>query len=440
MRIVLLALLAGLVAGGASAQSITVSKVKPVLETPNLPDNELESDADDPSVWLHPSDAAKSLVITAVKDGGARVYDLKGALVQTILPHEKSNGVGRINNVDVAYGLTLLDGSSVDVAVASDRGLDVIRVFKIVDAPEPLVEITAELYKRAFPERPRQDGTGSRPNPLKRESTVYGLGLWKKKDGTIIAVATQRQEPVVGTFRLVPVDGGLVDVVAEDSFRFPVVHDGQNLRQESEKDPRKDWNPQFEGLVVDQRNGMAYAGQESVGIWRIDLKSGKADKQPFYETRGARGSSFRNRDSVLARDVEGLTIYYGKGDSGYLIASSQGQGHGDDADPERPYDDSFIVFDLDGRKIPEYRGSFRVAKKGKIDAVQESDGADVLGFGIPGFPNGLFITQDGYDDDLDGLSGEEDSSNFKFVDWADIANSFDPPLAILPEIYNPRDR
>ena len=138
--------------------------------------------------------------------------------------------------------------------------------------------------------------------------------------------------------------------------------------------------------------------------------------------------------------MEGLTIYYGKDDSGYLIASSQGQGHGDDADPDPPYDDSFIVFDLHDREIPEYRGSFRVVKKGKIDAVQESDGADVLGLGVPGFPNGLFVTQDGYDNDLDGLSGAVDSSNFKFVDWADIAKSFDPPLAILPDVYDPRNR
>ena len=56
---------------------------------------------------------------------------------------------------------------------------------------------------------------------------------------------------------------------------------------------------------------------------------------------------------------------------------------------------------------------------------------------LPGFPNGLFVTQDGYNDDLNGLNGEVSASNFKYVDWAAIANSFDPALDINPG-YDPR--
>ena len=85
---------------------------------------------------------------------------------------------------------------------------------------------------------------------------------------------------------------------------------------------------------------------------------------------------------------------------------------------------------------PNCSGSFRIRKTPKIDAVQESDGADVISTGLPGFEQGLFITQDGYNDDI--LSGDPEASNFKYVPWERIARSFDPPLQIAPGAWNPR--
>ncbi|WP_204319900.1 phytase, partial [Klebsiella pneumoniae] len=52
------------------------------VQTPTL---SAPVDADDPAVWLHPTDAGKSLVITSVKNGGLRVYDLGGNQVQSLL-------------------------------------------------------------------------------------------------------------------------------------------------------------------------------------------------------------------------------------------------------------------------------------------------------------------------------------------------------------------
>jgi 3-phytase len=442
--------------GAALAQT----KVPPSAETPNLPGKPataVEADADDPAVWIHPTAREKSLVAAAVKDGGIRVYDLSARLVQTVLPARTDKGDGRINNVDVAYGLKFPGGRTADVVVATDRGLDVIRVFRIDgDAGKPLVEITAKPSRRAFPERPRDDGTGAIANPLDDQNTAYGLALWKRPNGEVLAVATQRGEPRLGLFRLEPKANGTVDVAYVRDFRFPVRFRGQDLRQENDDNPDKDWSPQFEGLVVDQRTGILYAGEEDVGLWRIDLgeecnrrhrcgSSGAAGPaaagvplKPFYTTRGAPGSPFRERSSHIARDVEGLTIYYGKADTGYLLASSQGQAHGDERAPEPPYDDTFAVFRLDGAATPRFLGSFRVgrSKDGAIDAVQESDGAEVISTELPGFPGGLFITQDGYDGD--DFSGDVDSTNFKFVDWRAVADAFDPPLAITPGAYDPR--
>ena len=425
-----------LAATPAFAQAPEIHKVRPTLETLTLSENVDDSDADDPSVWIAPGDRAKSLVVTAVKNGGMRVFDLKAKLVQTIPPAPRG---GRINNVDVVYGLELRDGTKIDVAVASDRGLDIIRVFKIDgDAEEPLTEITYKRSARAFPERPKKSGKGLEDNPLDDQNTVYGLTAVKDPEsGTVFAIGTQRGEARLGVFRLAPRNDGTVEAIYDRDYRFPIVHKGQNLRVENDDDPRKDWSPQFEGLAVDRRNGVLYAGQEDVGIWRVSIRARPSfEPELVYETRGSTESTFNNPDSVISRDVEGLCVYYGEDGKSYLLASSQGGAHGDQPAPDAPYDDSFAVFELDGTKKPALVGSFRVARKGDIDAVQESDGAEVISFGLPGFEKGLFITQDGYDgDDLDG---EPQLTNFKFVRWQDIANRFDPPLMITPRAYNPR--
>ena len=106
----LVALLALTMAGAAYASEPW--PVRPTVETPNLPDNAFESDGDDPAIWVHPDRPRRSLVVTAVKDGGLRVYDLAGKLVQTIDPVSTPDGDGRINNVDVAYGLKLPRGGA----------------------------------------------------------------------------------------------------------------------------------------------------------------------------------------------------------------------------------------------------------------------------------------------------------------------------------------
>jgi 3-phytase len=414
-----------------------VFPVRPAIETPNLPDNMFEADGDDPAIWVHLSSPRRSLVVTAVKDGGARVYDLEGKLVQTIDPVIRADGEGRINNVDVAYGLRLPGGGTIDVAVGSDRALDVIRVWRIrPNATVPLVEVTADPDRRAFPRRPRSDGPGLEANPVDDQNTAYGLTLWHDRDAQrLFAVVTQRGQPRLGLFRLRARADGMVAVEFERDWLFPAVHDGQDLRIENDDDPLRDWSPQFEGLTVDQRTGVLYAGQEDVGIWRIDLKTGRADTRPFYETRGSTSSSFNEPRSVISRDVEGLCIYYGPGRSGYLLASSQGNAHGDQPTPDAPWDDSFAVFEL-RMGTPKLLGSFRIRRNHGIDAVQESDGAEVLSTGLPGFAQGLFVTQDGYNNDI--LSGDPEASNFKYVPWERIARSFDPPLMIAPGAWNPR--
>ncbi len=133
--------------------------------------------------------------------------------------------------------------------------------------------------------------------------------------------------------------------------------------------------------------------------------------------------------SPLVPDIEGLSIYYGAEGTGYLIANSQG-------------DSSYAVFSREGTN--EYLGSFVVGDNNGIDQVNESDGLDIINVGLGSeFPNGLLVVQDGANDPQFVVEDEEElenaSTNFKFVDWEQVASSFENPLQINTTSYNPRE-
>lgn len=418
----------------AFAADWTVNEVKPTLQTPVLTEADADADADDPAIYVDAANIDESFVVGAVKNGGIRVYDFGGQLLQTILPIED----GRINNVDIVYDFEMSDGSLVDLVLGADRGLDIIRIYRIdSSAAEPLTEITAADAGRAFPKRPTADGGADEENPVDDQATVYGLTAWHDKAAKKVwVVGTQRHQPVVGVFSLEARNDGTVAAVFDHDFQVPTSHMGQDLWQESEEDALADFSPQFEGVVIDRTTGILYAGQEDVGIWTVPVTGG--EPKLAYQTRGAASSSFFNDDSVVTRDVEGLSIYYASTGTRYLLASSQGSAHGGvPVASDAPYDDSFVVFDLGAEEFKPL-GSFRVAAFEGIDAVQESDGDDVSSLALPGFPNGVFITQDGYAGDLNNLDGETAATNFKFVDWSAIAATFDPPLEVTASGWSPR--
>ncbi|HEX2012972.1 MAG TPA: phytase, partial [Roseateles sp.] len=69
--------------------------------------------ADDPAIWVHPRQPARSLVLGTDKKRGLAVYDLQGRERQFL-------AVGRVNNVDLRQGL-VYGGRKFDLAVASRR-------------------------------------------------------------------------------------------------------------------------------------------------------------------------------------------------------------------------------------------------------------------------------------------------------------------------------
>ena len=397
-----------------------------------------DNDMDDPAIWIHPDPAQRerSLVVAAVKRGGMRVYDLQGKTIQSIAPERDGAGKARqrFNNVDVQYEFPL-GARKVDIAVASDRIGDRLRVWRIDESSTaPLVDVTDPAMPRIFATYPdpadRQ--RASLPNPDDGKRTAYGLGLYRERaSGRYFALVTQAGEAVVAKWELAATAEGRVTARFVKEWRFPYVYKGQDLTQDEKGRPEKSFSPQFEGLVVDQQTGIAYAGQEDVGIWRIDVRAGRdvAEARPFVETRAF------DPASPIARDVEGLSIYYGRDGAGYLIASSQGAAHGKSRNPIPAIDDSFAVFARgDGNR---YLGSFRLAANPAqgIDAVQECDGADVTSVPLPGFPGGMLVTQDGYNGDR--FDDPASATNLKFTPWLAIVRGLPGTLGADTN-YDPR--
>ena len=158
-----------------------------------------------------------------------------------------------------------------------------------------------------------------------------------------------------------------------------------------------------EGIVADDYTGMVYINQENIGIW----------KMPMNPTSNVAPELIVKIEDVpnIVADLEGISIYYASETEGYLIASSQGN-------------NSYAVFN---REAPHaYLGSFVIDDNENIDGTQETDGIDVLNVSLPGYPNGIFIAQDGYNKE----NGQQVNQNFKMVDWAEIANAFEPKLKV----------
>jgi len=379
----------------------TIPGVSPVLETPPVIDlndplrNQQPGDADDPAIYVHPTDAAKSLVIGTLKDGGLSVYDLNGKVTQTISPGEP--GEVRYNNVDLVYGFKL-GNQSVDLAIASDRENDTLAIFKIDPTTRQLTNVTDNNI------------TGSIFGVDDGEQTAYGLTTYTSPvSGKSYVFVSQREGNQVAQLELVN-DGGKISTKLVRSLTVPIPGGG-NLE-----------DAQVEGMVADRELGYLYVGQEKGGIFKFSAEPSGGNTGNLIEAVKPDGSN-------LAADVEGLTIYYAADGKGYLLASSQG-------------DSTYAVFTRAGNN--DYLGNFAIGAAGGVDSVEESDGADVINVPLGSqFPSGLLVVQDGSNDPAvvvnDDGEIENISSNFKFVPWENVANAFPNPLEIDPISFNPRD-
>ncbi|MHC5934806.1 phytase [Nostoc sp.] len=376
----------------------TVETRPDLFDNPALPTSQ-RADADDPAIYVNATNAADSLVLTSVKNAGLRVYDLSGNLLQTVNP-----GGIRYNNIDLQYGFKL-GNQSVDIAVASDRGNDKLAIFKINPNPttpgQYLENITDSNISTIFQASPFE------PPYSASTRSSYGLTLYRSPVTNDYYVFTSRRETGdIAQFKLIDKGNGKIGAELVREFTIP-------------SPATEGRSPQTEGMVVDQETGSLYIAQEDVGIWKFQAEPDGGTTGKLIDRVRFEGGSH------LTDDAEGLTIYYGKNGTGYLLASSQG-------------DSTFVAYTREGNN--EYVGNFAIGNNGSIDSVQESDGADVINVPLgSNFPFGLFVTQDGSNEPANNIDGENVNSNFKLVPWENIANAFPNSLNIDTTSYDPRN-
>jgi 3-phytase len=312
--------------------------VSATVETSQVPND--GDAADDPAIWVHPSNPALSTVIGTDKKGGLAVYNLNGEQIQ-YLPD------GRMNNVDIRAGFPL-GGRLVALVAASNRN-NSIALYRVNPTTRRLENVAARVIAT---------GAG------------YGACMYRSPTTGKFYYFANSEQGEVEQWELFATSAGKVDAAKVREF---------------------DAGSQTEGCVADDLLGHLYIGEEAKGIWKYGAEPSTGQTRTQVDTTGSSGQ--------LAADVEGLAIYDTGGGRGYLIASSQG-------------DNTYVIYRREGANA--YVATFEIVAAGQIDGVSQTDGIAVTSANLgPAFPQGMFIAQDGKNDEC--------NQNFKFVPWQSIA-------------------
>jgi 3-phytase len=240
--------------------------------------------ADDPAIWVHPSDPSRSVVIGNDKQGALEVYDLAGARIQQIITPAGSWG-----NVDVRQAVTI-GGSVLDLVGAVRGGMR----FYTVDPASRQLSLTT-------------DGTGTLPS-----GGGEGFCLYHSRVSARLYAFVNDRGGRVRQFEIHDADGdGLVQSALVREFSV---------------------GSETEGCVADDETGAFYISEEDVALWRYEAEPSAGSSRTRVDAVGSGGN--------LVADIEGLTLVHQPGGGGYLIASAQNV-----ADPRNSY---FAVYDRTG--------------------------------------------------------------------------------------------
>lgn len=226
--------------------------------------------ADDPAVWIHPTDQTKSLILGTNKRSGISVYNLQGEEIY-FYP------VGRVNNIDVRYNFQFGNGEKGDIAACSERIHNKILFFRINKDDGSLTEIHGDRFMSDIVE-------------------VYGFTLYHSPHSGSFYAFMNGKSGVIEQWEISPFNENEVT--------------GHVVRTMSV-------NSQPEGMVTDDELGYLYVGEENLGIWKFNAEPDSTDEPVFI-------SESDTSNSYIIYDIEGLTIYYASNEKGYLIASVQG--------------------------------------------------------------------------------------------------------------------
>ena len=300
-------------------------EVKPLRETASAPHQ-----TDDPAIWVNPKSPAESLILGTVKmaapDGAIVVYRLDGSVLMSI------PGIDRPNNIDVAYGFKLA-GRKIDIAIATERNQNRLRVFEIL--PGKGIRDLATIPVFAQP---------------------MGIAIYTRpKDGAIFAVVSRKTGPS-GTYL----------------WQYQLKDDGKGQLASAKVREFGTFSntKEIEAIAVDDEAGYIYYSDEGAGIrkYHADPSHPDAAKElALFAQSGWKG------------DREGIAIYKTAKGQGYIIATDQ----------QTPVSEYHVYARDGGTSGPHDHskalGSFRVgaATTDGIDASSKPLG--------PILPKGLFI-------------------------------------------------
>ena len=245
-----------------------INIVTATVETAPTPQTSKDDSADDPTIWINPSNSENSLIIGTDKKGGLITYNLKGEQLNYY-------PFGLMNNCDLRYGF-VLDNDAIDVLAASNRSTQSLSLYKISKEGE-LDSIHLRTIKTEMIEE------------------VYGLCMFKSKNTGKMYVFMNSKAGEIEQYELFAsnhkIDARLV----------------RNLKLIT----------QTEGMVADDENGILYVGEEDTGIWKFDA-------EPSGSATGTLIPNSSEENQNIKYDIEGLAIYETGNGGGYLIASVQG--------------------------------------------------------------------------------------------------------------------
>lgn len=238
------------------------------VETEEADAATLEDAADDPAIFVHPTDRSKSLVLGTNKKGGLSVYNLSGKELFF-------TDSGNPNNVDLRQGFPYQD-TTITLVGCSERLNNEIWMYELNPETGALTLLPGGKVKTELTEI---YGFCMYHDPILNQFYAFA----NDKDGTI-------QQWRIQSDSTAQLRCALVKTLSVPS--------------------------QPEGMVADDQHRTLYVGEENAGIWRFDLKEEKAPT--------LLSDSQKKNTPNLQYDIEGLTIYKFDQTKGFLIASSQG--------------------------------------------------------------------------------------------------------------------
>lgn len=249
--------MAGLI-GGCAGDGIVASVVPAFSETVGM--GSTGDAADDPAIWVHPTDPAKSLILGTNKDVGVYVYGLDGSEKQKF-------PVGLSNNVDLRGNL----------AVASNDGVNALSWFRIDPVTAAVTHVGDTKLATIEP---------------------YGVCIGKMQSA-LHAVVTYKT--------------GLVEFWrVSDTGAGPIqISDLRAIQLGS----------QLEGCVVDDEAGRLFVGEENVGLWVVNVLTEDMTPKSIDKVGSGTGlvADVEGLSLYRGKDGEGYLVASAQGADRYVV-------------------------------------------------------------------------------------------------------------------------